>query len=165
MWRFCQRWPREGRRFISDTQDHNYKTVDKERKRKFVSPNHKNKTISLHCKTYGPLKRKCWLSRGYGSKSFDSFVLCAVSSLNTKTFGWISRQSRRYSSIPCCFLPRNLVLVFRVFRPAYACNDIVDAQLFFISFYSGDEPKETSVEVDNPEADPVEKDDENGKAF
>ena len=37
--------------------------------------------------------------------------------------------------------------------------------LFFISFYSGDEPKETSVEVDNPEADPVEKDDENGKAF
>ena len=74
--------------------------------------------------------RKCWLSRGYGSKSFDSFVLCAVSSLNTKTFGRISRQSRRYSSIPCCFLPRNLVLVFRVFRPGYACNDVVDAQLF-----------------------------------
>ena len=76
--------------------------------------------------------RKCWLSRGYGSKSFDSFVLCDVSSLNTKTFGWISRQSRRYSSIPCCFLPRNLVLVFRVFTPAYACNDIVDAQPFFL---------------------------------
>ena len=46
--------------------------------------------------------------------------------------GWISRQSRRYSSIPCCFLPRNLVLVFRVFTPAYACNDIVDAQPFFL---------------------------------
>ena len=36
---------------------------------------------------------------------------------------------------------------------------------FFISFYSGDEPKETSVEMDNPQADPVEKDGENGKAF
>ena len=35
---------------------------------------------------------------------------------------------------------------------------------FFISFYSGDEPKEKKIEVDNPEADPVEKDDENGKA-
>ena len=105
------------------------------------------------------------MSRGYGSKSFDSFVLRDVSSLNTKSFGWISRQSRRYSSIPCCFLPRNLVLVFRVFRPAYACNDIVDAQLFFISFYSGDELKETSVEAENPEADPEEKDDEDGNAF
>ena len=134
MLRFCQRLPREGRRFISDTQDHNYKTVDNERKRKFVSPNHKNKTISLHRKAYGPLMRKCWPSRGYESKSFDSFLLRDVSSLNTKTFGWISRQSRRYSSIPCCFLPRNLVLVFRVFRPAYACNDIVDAQPFFYFF-------------------------------
>ena len=74
--------------------------------------------------------RKCWLSRGYGSKSFDSFVLRDVSSLNTKSFGWISRQSRRYSSIPCCFLPRNLVLFFRVLRPTYACNDTADAQLF-----------------------------------
>ena len=92
--------------------------------------------------------RKCWLSRGYGNKSFDSFVLCDVSSLNTKTFGWISRQSRRYSSIPCYFLARNLLLVSRVFRPAYACNDIVDTQLFFISLYSGDEPKEKSVEAE-----------------
>ena len=32
---------------------------------------------------------------------------------------------------------------------------------FFISLYSGDEPKEKSVEAENPEADPEEKDDEN----
>ena len=73
--------------------------------------------------------------------------------------------SRRYSSIPCYFSARNLLLVSRVLRPAYACNDIVDAQLFFISLYSGDEPKEKSVEAENPEADPEEKDDENGNTF
>ena len=56
-------------------------------------------------------------------------------------------------------------IFFRVLRTAYAGNDIVDAQLFFISFYSGDEPKETSVEVENPEADPEEKDAEDGNAF
>ena len=36
---------------------------------------------------------------------------------------------------------------------------------FFISFYSGDEPKETSVEADKPEADLEEKDDEDGNSF
>ena len=36
---------------------------------------------------------------------------------------------------------------------------------FFISFYSGDELKETSVEAENPEADPEKKDDEDGNAF
>ena len=36
---------------------------------------------------------------------------------------------------------------------------------FFISLYSGDEPKEKSVEAENPEADPEEKDDENGNTF
>ena len=50
--------------FISDTQDHNYKTVDKERRKKIVSPKHKNKTMSLDCKAYGTLMRKFWLSGG-----------------------------------------------------------------------------------------------------
>ena len=36
---------------------------------------------------------------------------------------------------------------------------------FFISLYSGDEPKEKSVEAENPEADPEEKDDKNGNTF
>ena len=36
---------------------------------------------------------------------------------------------------------------------------------FFISFYSGDEPKETLVEAEKPEADLKEKDDEDGNAF
>ena len=36
---------------------------------------------------------------------------------------------------------------------------------FFISFYSEDEPKETSVKGEKPEADPEEKDDEDGNAF
>ena len=62
-------------------------------------------------------------------------------------------------------MPRNLVLLFRVLRTPYACNDIADAQLFLISFYSGDEPKETSVKGEKPEADPEEKDDEDGNAF
>ena len=63
-------------------------------------------------------------------------------------------------------MPRNLVLLFRVLRTVYACNDTADAQLFFfISFYSGDEPKETSVEAEKPEADLEEKDDEDGNAF
>ena len=34
-----------------------------------------------------------------------------------------------------------------------------------MSFNSGAEPKETSVEAENPEADPKEKDDEDGDAF
>ena len=34
---------------------------------------------------------------------------------------------------------------------------------FLISFYSGDEPKETSVEAEKPEAE--EKEDEDGNAF
>ena len=36
---------------------------------------------------------------------------------------------------------------------------------FLISFYSGDKPKETSVEAEKPEADLKEKDDEDGNAF
>ena len=36
---------------------------------------------------------------------------------------------------------------------------------FFYFFHSGDELKETSVEAENPEADPEEKDDEDGNAF
>ena len=42
---------------------------------------------------------------------------------------------------------------------------ILQMLTFFISFYSGDEPKETSVEAENPEPDPKEKDDEDGDAF
>ena len=36
---------------------------------------------------------------------------------------------------------------------------------FFISFYSGDELIEASVEAEKPKVDPEEKDDEDGNAF
>ena len=36
---------------------------------------------------------------------------------------------------------------------------------FFISFYTGDEPIEASVEAEKPKVDPEEKDDEDGNAF
>ena len=64
--------------FISDTQDHNYKTVDKERRKKIVSPNHKNKTMSLDYKAYGTLMRKFWLSGGVWKQKVLIRLYCVI---------------------------------------------------------------------------------------